>query len=184
MRRLLAIVLPTVLLLCAPAAAKEVTAATVCGDDGCRPVDGADESLLQSGPPTDGPSQREPFVRLEFQIAAGPDRTERIRHIFLPRSGLLLAGDGATWMRPIALATLRREAQRVTTFPASRLPAGAPLAARAPGRSPAAAHPSSSSSEGASAWWPALPVGVLVLVLVLALAAGAALARRTSARHV
>jgi hypothetical protein len=169
MRRLLAIALPAVLLLCAPAGAKEVTGATVCGGDGCRSIDGAGEELLQGGPPTNGPSQREPFVRMEFRFAAG-GQTDTVRNIFLPRSGLLLGDDGRTWLRPTELATMRRHARRVTPFPADRLPVTVPLAPRAP--APATAPARSSGSGDASAWWLVLPAAVLVL------AVGAALGRR------
>jgi hypothetical protein len=178
MRRLLAIALSAVLLLCAPAVAKEVTGATVCGGDGCKSMDGADEAMLQGGPPTDGPSRGEPFVRMEFRIAAGGE-TERVRNIFRPRSGQLLGDDGVTWLRPTDLATLRQQARRVTPFAASRLPASAPLTPPAPQPTPApaASRPSSSSGDGASAWWPGLPAAVL------ALAVGTALARRVRMSH-
>lgn len=167
MRRLLAIALPAVLLLCAPAAAaaKEVTGATVCGADACRSMDGAGEALLQGGPPTHGPTQSEPFVRMEFEIAAGRE-TDRVRNVFLPRSGLLLGDDGTTWLRPTELAALREHARRVTPFAADRLPATVPLAQRESAPAPAG------GGEGIEAWWLVLPAAMLVVL-------GAALARRS-----
>ena len=169
MRRLLAIALPAVLLLCAPAAAKEVTGATVCGADGCRAMDGVGEELLQGGPPVDAPAQGEPFVRLVFRFAAGRE-THRVRNIFMPRSGLLLGDDGRTWLQPMEVATLRRHAATVAPFPASRLPAMVPLA---PEPAPAAAPSRAArSGDGLGTWWPVLPAAAL------ALAVGTALARR------
>jgi hypothetical protein len=136
MRRLLAIALPAVLLLGTSAAAKGVTAARVCGADGCRSIAGADASLLDAGPPTDGPAKREPFVRMEFDVGGG--RAQPVRTVFLPRSGLVLADDGTTWMHPTTLAELRRQARRVTPFAASALPAVRAPASHARGPDPAA----------------------------------------------
>ncbi|MDX6677991.1 MAG: hypothetical protein QOE31_2043 [Solirubrobacteraceae bacterium] len=172
MRRLLAVALPAVLLLCSPAAAKEVSSAKVCGDDGCRSIAGADDSLLQGGPPTDGPARSEPFVRMEFRVAEGPGQSQSVRNIFLPRSGLILADDGVTWMRPIALAQLRQQARRVTPLPVSVFPATAPLARPAAAPTASLQQPAASTGTGVRAWWLAVPAVVLVL------AAGAALARR------
>jgi hypothetical protein len=171
MRRLLAIALPAVLLLlCAPAAAKEVTGAAVCGADVCRAMTGVGEELLQGGPPVAAPAQGEPFVWLELRFAAGRE-THSVRNLFMPRSGLLLGDDGRAWMAPIELATLRRHAGRVAAFPASRLPAMVPLA---PKPVPAAAPSphAADSGDGLRAWWPALPAAALALAL------GTALARR------
>ena len=166
MRRLLAIALPAVLLVCSAAAAKEITGAAVCGADGCRSIDGAGHSMLEGGPPTGAPSQSEPFVRIAFQIGDGSGYSERLSNIFLPRSGLLLADDGTTWMRPTELAAMREHARRVTPFAADSLPASAPLAPRTSAPAPV------SAGDGIEAWWPVLPAAVLVL------AVGAALARR------
>ncbi len=167
MRRLLAIALPAALFVSAPAIAKEVTGGTVCGDDGCRSIQAVDETMLDGGPPAAAPARSEPFVRLEFRFAHGPGPDARVGSLFLPRSGLMLGDDGVTWMRPIALATLREQARRVTPFPADSLPARAPLAPPAPAPAP------SSTGEGVTAWWPVLPAALLVL------GSGAALARRS-----
>ncbi|MDX6720307.1 MAG: hypothetical protein QOJ63_2561 [Solirubrobacteraceae bacterium] len=181
MRRLLAIALPAVLLLAAPAVAKEVTGAKVCGADGCRSMPGAGASLLGGGPPRGGPAAAEPFVRVEFSFRGHP---QPVRNVFLPRSGLLLADDGTTWMHPLALAELRRQARRVTPFAASELPAPGPApGGAAPARAAAgpasasapptaAAPPAPAPDAGWEAWWPVLPTAVLALV------GGASLARR------
>jgi hypothetical protein len=165
MRRLLAIALPAALFLCAPATAKEVTTAAVCGADGCRSIAAVDESFLAGGPPVGAPSRSEPFVRMEFRFAHGTGAEQRVRTLFLPGSGLVLGDDGATWMRPAALAALREQARRVTPFAAERLPATAPLEPR--GSSPA---PAGGGGEGIAAWWPVLPAALLLLVLAAALA--------------
>jgi hypothetical protein len=164
MRRLLATALPAALLVCAPATAKEVTTASVCGADGCRSIAAVDTAWLDGGPPTGGPSRSEPFVRMEFHFAHGGGAGEQVRTLFLPGSGLVLAADGTTWMRPATLAALREQARRVTPFAADRLPATAPLAPREPGSAPAAGE------AGIEDWWPVVPAAALVLVLVLVLA--------------
>jgi MYXO-CTERM domain-containing protein len=163
MRRLLAIALPALLLVSAPAvtAAKEIAGGEVCGADGCLSIASPDERLLQGGPPVAGPTAREPFVRLEFRVGV-PGHSEHASTLFLPHSGLVLADDGSTWMRPIAAEELRALARQVTAFPAGDLPASAPLA-------PAATQ----SSDGASSpWW------IVVPAAVVALAGAAVIARR------
>ncbi len=128
MRRLLAIAVPAVLLLATPAAApaKGILSAKVCGADGCRPAHPSERDVLGGGAPADPPARREPFVRVEVEVGV-PDHTERIRLLFLPRSELMLADDGGTWMVPLALTELRALAGRVRPFPANALPAWAPV---------------------------------------------------------
>jgi hypothetical protein len=169
MRRLLAVALPALLLLGAPAvsAAKEIAGGEVCGADACRAIASPDERLLQGGPPVAGPSAREPFVRLDFRVGV-PGHVEHARTLFLPRSGLVLADDGSTWMHPIALAALRALARGVTTFAARDLPASAPLA-------PAANAPQASSHDAANAVW------LAPLLVIMALAGVALIMRRRRA---
>ena len=170
MRRLLAIALPAVLLLGAPVAtAKQVSGAKVCGADGCRSIPGADESLLMGGDPTSGPTAPEPFVRLEMRLRV-PGHSERVRNLFLPRSGLVLADDGVTWTRPVALAELRAQARRVTPLAPSELPADALEAPAEP--APAAPAAPDEEAGGLAAGWLVLAAGALML------AAGVTLARR------
>jgi hypothetical protein len=169
MRRLLALALPAALLLGAPAAAtaKRVTAAKVCGADGCETIAAPGTSLLEGGPPAQGPAAREPFVRMQFRIGV-PGHSEPVHMLFLPRSGLVLADDGQTWMHPVALDALRTIADRVTALPAGALPASAPLAPR-----PSPPQPRVDGGSGVP-WWPAVAAAVV-------LAAGAVLARRRRA---
>lgn len=166
MRRLFALALPTLLLLAAPvgAAAKEITAAKVCGSDRCSAIDG-DEALLMGGQPTVGPSQPESFVRLEFRIGV-PGHSERIRNYFLPGSGFLLMDDG-TWMRPTALEQLREQVRFVMPFAAKAMPTDLRLAFETPESPPAtpAAPASSAAGEGSGAWWLAAPAAALALGL-------------------
>jgi len=164
MRRLLALALPTLLLLAAPAgaAAKEITAAKVCGSDRCTAIDG-DEALLMGGQPTVGPSQPESFVRLEFRIGV-PGHSERISNYFLPGSGFLLMDDG-TWMLPSALEQLREQVRFVMPFAARAMPADLRVAFEMPESPPATpAEPApASSDEGGDWWWIAAPAAALVL---------------------
>ena len=163
MRRLLAVVLPLLVFLAAPAVspAKGIMSGEVCGANGCRSIESTDDSLLQGGPPVAAPSAREPFVWLDFRVGE-PGHVERARTLFLPRSGLVLPEGSSTWMRPVAPEALRALARQVTAFPARELPASAPLAP-APRESPPGA---------ATTWWP------VPLVAVIALAGAAAIVRR------
>lgn len=173
MRRLLALALPTLLLLAAPAAAaaKEITAAKVCGSDRCTAIDG-DEALLIGGRPVAGPTQPETFVRLEFRIGV-PGHSERISNYFLPNSGLLLMDDGA-WMRPTALEQLREQVRFVMPFAAKAMPSDLRLAFETPdpiastSAGPASASPP--ADEGADWWWIAAPAAALALGLGVLLA--------------
>jgi len=168
MRRLLSLALPAMLLLCAPAAVspKKVSAAKVCGADGCRAIQDADESIA-GGQAARGPAAAEPFVRLRFTIGDGAGYSERISNIFLPQSGLLLADDGS-WMRPGALAELRAAARHVELFAASRLPESVPLFAieEAPAKATPAA-PAAETSDGLGAWWLALPAAAVAVGVLL-----------------
>ncbi len=200
MRRLLAIAVPVVLLIGAPAAApaKGILGATVCGADGCKRVHPSEQGVLGGGAPADSPTRPEPFVRIEVRVGV-PDHTERVRLLFLPRSELLLGDDGGTWMVPMALAELQAIARRVQPYPASKLPAWVPLAkaarrpsaaapaptgSRASAAGPAAAAEGTSASDagptrsgdGFAGWWPAVPGAVV-------LAAGVALAVRRRRRE-
>jgi hypothetical protein len=182
MRRLIAIALPAALLLGAPpaASAKGITSAKVCGADGCRTIHATGSGLLEGGPPTSGPSRGEPFVRLNIRVGV-PGHSERVRLLFLPRSELVLADDGETWMVPMARAELQAIARRVTPFAASELAKSVQLAAGAatsagqplaPEIVNAAAQPAAPVREGGfEAWWLA-PVAAIVL------AAGFVAARR------
>lgn len=172
MRRLLALAVPSALLLTLPATApgKGVMSAKVCGADGCRTIDRVDEALLGGGPPTAGPKRGEPFVRLDLRVGV-PGHTELVRMLYLPRSELVLASDGETWMVPAALAQLRATSGRVTPFAASELPASAPLGGGAQGADGALAPETRGAAEpaagtdggGTGTWWLALPGAALVL---------------------
>ncbi len=185
MRRLLAFAVPAVLLLAAPASAlaKGIVAASVCGADGCRTISEPDHDLLGGGATTDAPSRPEPFVRLNVEVGV-PGNVERMRMLYLPRSDRLLAPDGTTWLQPLALATLRAVARRVTPFAASELPAsvrlagseaaraGEPLPPEVVGGVAADPPPARSDDGGVKAWWLVVPAAAI------GLAAGAVLVRR------
>ena len=161
MRRLLAVLVLAALLLGLPASApaKGIVSAQACGADGCHAIAKADRRLLEGGPQAEPPAAREPFVRLRIRIGA-PDHPEPMVLLFLPRSELLLGGDGVTWMHPASLSPLRVIARRITPYPARALPASAPLAL-------SAASPGSTSltpgrgDDGPGGWWLALGLAAI-----------------------
>ena len=182
MRRLLAIVVAAVLLLGAPAVApaKGILGATVCGADGCKKVQPTEQGVLGGGAPADSPARPEPFVRIEVRVGV-PDHSERVRLLFLPRSELLLGDDGGTWMVPMALAELQAIARRVTPYPASKLPAWAPLAKGAREAPPAGPAPAGGRASAATRTSAATPASAARPAQASA-SAPAAAAEGTSAR--
>jgi hypothetical protein len=172
MRRLIAIALPAALLLGLPpcASAKGILGAEVCGSNGCRAIHATENGVLGGGPRTSGPSRAEPFVRLHVRVGV-PGHSQRMSVLFLPRSELLLASDGVTWMVPLALSELRAIARRVRPFAASELPASA-LSATAGIGATAPGGAATRSGGGFETWWLALPGAAIVL------AAGLAITRR------
>jgi len=165
MKRLLCTIIAAALALAAPAAAKNITAAKVCGADGCRTIDQPTEQLLMGGPPTSGPTNPSPFVKLSFHM--GGNRGEAARTWFFPRAKLVLDDDRVHWMRPAALALMLKLAREVRPFPASQAPhSGFP--APEPVTPPAPAPvPADTGTGGGSDWWWALLLGPIVLALGL-----------------
>jgi hypothetical protein len=188
----LAAVLATAILVPAgSAAAKELTTLSVCGAHGC--VSRTDQlaaakrghdGLLDLGTPMADPGAA-PFVKLRLGIGDGNGTVfGRDVMVFLPRSGLVRAGDGVWYQLPAdSLAFFRRASRGVPRLPASRLPAfhappPAPVAQSdplPPAVTPArhAIAPPSGDGGGASA---ALIGGFAALAL--AAAAGGTLAWR------
>lgn len=88
------------LVLAAPAQAKEVLAAKVCGANGCATSRDRDliAGLAEGGDPVDPPQAAAPFFRVRLTI--GDDRgnvAERFWTHFMPK-GELIRGDNGTWM--------------------------------------------------------------------------------------
>lgn len=169
---LLALLAAAVLAPAGPAAAKELTTLSVCGADGC--VSRTDrlagakrghDGLLDVGTPMADPGAA-PFVRLKLGIGDGRGRVfGREVMVFVPRSGLVRAGDGV-WYRlpPAGLAFFRAAARGVAQLPASRLPPP-PAPPPAPPAEPVAAAPPAHHAPAAPAGHDGGPSAALVVGL-------------------
>lgn len=172
MKRTCALALTTalLLLLAAPAVAKELTAARVCGADGCTTV--RDRSVVaalpEGGDPTDPPTRAAPFYRMTMFLEHQGTR-ERYTVAVVPSLGLMRGPDG-TWM-PMSGALARlfgQIARRHEPFAAAGL--------KGVGR---AVKPAPPASGGLG--WPAIAA---LAAAALAVLAGAALTgRRALARR-
>ena len=133
MRRLLAIAVPAVLLLGAPASApaKGIMGATVCGADGCREVAKPDHDLLGGGA-VDGAAAAARAVRAAERPGRRARATSSASRCCTCRAASVCSPTTATtWMQPLAHAELRAIARQVTPFAASELPASVRLAGAA-----------------------------------------------------
>ena len=181
-RRLPLAVLAALLATAAPAHAKGVIKATVCGADGCRAVAvrSHDPALLEMGAEADGPTASGPgFVRLHITIGEGGDPAHGVKltQLYVPARDLLAVheedGGGWVWTTPLPAGSkaLRRAVRGVRTIPARRLPAAALRTAPAPEArvvetvtAPAADTETAGAGDGIPAWaWP-----LLALILVVA----------------
>jgi hypothetical protein len=124
MRRTLTLTTFLLLLMAVPAAAKEITAARVCGVDGCtRVTDRATLALLpEGGDPTDPPSASAPFYRMTLTVRA-ESATDRFTVLVVPSRNLMRGSEG-TWMpmggRPAGV--FKQIAGSHQAFPAAQLP--------------------------------------------------------------
>ena len=121
---------PLALLLCvalaAPAHAKEVLAAKVCGANGCATSRDRDliAPLAEGGDPVDPPKAAAPFFRVRLTI--GDERGEaqdRFWTHFMPKGELIRGSDG-TWMpAPAAYTDALKKVVNpsMTAYPAVRL---------------------------------------------------------------
>jgi hypothetical protein len=164
----------------APATAKKIVKAQVCGASGCSEITDRDmlAALPEGGDPTDPPSHASGWYRATLTVAAG-DARDSFSLAALPDAGYLRSEKdpvigGYNWMRmtPAAAAAYRSAVRGIRPFPASRLgglsdaPNGSQVAAadrQVPQRAP--------DDDG-------VPVWVLALAIGGALAAAAALLRR------
>jgi hypothetical protein len=133
-----AAVLAVLLCAAASAQAKGVSAATVCGADGCRDI--TDQSRLQffseGGPPTDPPSTASGWYRVTVTIGAPGAPEDRFTMAVVTDQRLIRGSDG-TWMpvSPDAVAAYRSAARGLEPLPPSGLglkPSPAPDAAPSP----------------------------------------------------
>jgi hypothetical protein len=100
MRRLLPLPLLLCLLLAAPAQAKEVLAAKVCGENGCATSRDRDliAALAEGGDPVDPPNAAAPFFRVRLTIGEDNGKVmDRFWTHFMPKGELIRGSDG-TWM--------------------------------------------------------------------------------------
>ncbi len=162
MRRMLAVMAFAVLALAfAPAAiAKEITAAKVCGPDGCQAVD--DESsrfaLMEAGSPTDPPA-RAPFYRVSAEFAAEGHR-ETVSFDAVPKREAIRYDDG-NWYTMTARQTalIDKLMGDAKAFPADGLLGAA---------EPPAPQPAPAGDADSPLW----PEGVIIALVALAAAFG------------
>jgi hypothetical protein len=112
------------MVLAAPAVAKEIEEATVCGAGGCTKVAARDDAhaMLEGGAVSDAPASA-PFYRIRLGIGDSSGTVfERFSILYVPSAGKVRAIDGQ-WMNTTTAA--ERALDRVTLahrpFPAKRL---------------------------------------------------------------
>ena len=126
MRLLLPLGLLLCLVLAAPAEAKEVLSAKVCGQNGCVTSRdrGAIAGLAEGGDPVDPPSAAAPFFRVRLTIGDETGNvTDRFWTHFVPKGELIRGSDG-TWMAATDAYTgaLKKVVNpSMAAYPASRL---------------------------------------------------------------
>src|SRR5215217_941261 len=114
------------LVLAAPAQAKEVLSATVCGENGC--VTSRDRGLIarlaDGGDPVDPPKVAAPFFRVRLTIGDENGKVQdRFWMHFMPKGELIRGSDG-TWMPATDAYTgaLKKVVNpSMAAYPASRL---------------------------------------------------------------
>jgi hypothetical protein len=120
-----ALVLAATLVAAAPAGAKGIAAASVCGANGCHPVDrAAVRAGIDAYAPARAPRRAEPFftLRMEARVSSG-----RVVEVFsldwLPRAGLTRPSGEGTWNRPppVMDRALRRAAAGLRAYPGTEL---------------------------------------------------------------
>lgn len=120
----LVVVAAAAMVLAAPAVAKEIEEATVCGAGGCTKVTprGDAHAMLEGGAVSDAPAPA-PFYRIRLGIGDGSGKVfERFSILYVPSAEKVRAMDGQ-WMTTTTAAV--RALDRVTRghgpFPAKRL---------------------------------------------------------------
>jgi hypothetical protein len=131
MRRLvLSLAAATALAVAAPAGAKELVKAELCGPVGCATVTDRDDLRLvpTGGETTAGPPPMSAYQRLEITVQDGPDRgdTNSWTVWYVPSAGMLagpgVTGDTTFWPVDGEAATfMKRLAKTVEPFPAPRI---------------------------------------------------------------
>lgn len=177
------------MVLAAPAVAKEIEEATVCGAGGCTKVapTGDAHAMLEGGAASDAPASA-PFYRIRLGIGDGSGKVfERFSILYVPSADKVRAIDGQ-WMN--TTTATERALDRVTRahrpFPAKRLNPAPGAAAETIGTSlpPEIVTPGDdgppSGGGGVPAWLIVLAAGGLAL---MGGGAAWALRRRPSGGH-
>ena len=126
MRRLFHLGLLLCLVLAAPAQAKEVLSAKVCGENGCATSRdrGLIAALADGGDPVDPPTAAAPFFRVRLTIGDEKGKVmDRFWTHFMPKGELIRGSDG-TWMPATDAYTgaLKKVVNpSMAAYPASRL---------------------------------------------------------------
>lgn len=146
----------SVLAVPAPAHAKELAAATVCGPSGCSTVAHPEAlmPLMQGTPPVPpGLIRAHPFYRLRFAIDEGTTRG-RIHLLVMPRSGYVRGPDGA-WRHADTRAVEEVEslAGGLKPFPAAALNGLEQPGQRSDRQAPSAAAVTRSAGHGVPVLW-------------------------------
>jgi hypothetical protein len=180
MRRAAVISVIAALALPAAAGAKEISAVSVCGTNGCRTIADRDalRSFMNDANVQVAPSNATPFLRLRVKVTHdGEDLGGWTAQWMRPLNLIRAEGDtGSAFSRPDAATTraLRHAARGLKPYPATEL---APV--REPSSVPVAAAPAPASRQAADggssavAW--IVAGGALALI---AAASGALIARR------
>ena len=166
------------------AAAKEITGAAICGNDGCKSV--GQQRLLpllaEGGPSSGGPREKAEHFVVRIRVDAGGEKL-RFENVVVPAQGLIQGEDG-TWM---ALTPEARKAYTALTrdreaFPAQDIPVGkglGPLEAKVDEIVAPAQPVAVSADDGGSLGWAWLVGGGAAFAAVIG-AALALLRRRSS----
>ena len=111
-----------VLLVAAPASAKEISGAAMCGADGCVDVTKkAAMTLLEGGPVAEPPTRAERSFFLRAEVREGKRVMDAFRMRWVPKAGLMRGEDG-TWFHttPAGQAQLERVSKGMRPLPISR----------------------------------------------------------------
>ncbi len=174
--------LAAVLLAPAPASAKNLQAATICGPDACRevPKDQLSIHLVEGGGSSTGPERPEPWYRVRVTVGAGGAH-DSWGIVVLPRGGYTGYPDGPganyQWgtIDDSVAATYRRLAGDLQPFPAAQL--RQPREVRVTEATPPPPAPEPEAGDHGVAIAGAIAGGILLV------AAGFSLWKRRGDRH-
>jgi hypothetical protein len=127
MRRAIAVLAVATAVLAAPAAAsaKGYAAASVCGANGCHPVDAAAvRNDSEDFTPAPTPDRAERFFTIQLRARNSSGRLAEVYRLdWLPESGITRGAEDSLWARPGAVlsAALRRASRGLRARPAREL---------------------------------------------------------------